>query len=183
VPLASLSISKDVAASAPVSTTGSLSPDLTSLPLSSSVGPEAPTHLGAAFRGVVDFPRPPEPSDTVDCAGEFCPFVAPFLTASWGSQSCQASAPWAGKACSVHLAKVWSPVSHCQSCHGTRSERPRVRARRAVHTLHLDAGCVLRPVVGRTAQACSVLWLGRSRPSARCARGPSSVSAQKPFKN
>jgi hypothetical protein len=39
------------------------------------------------------------------------------------------------------------------------------------------------PVVGRAAQACSALWPFRGRPSACCARGPSSVLAQKPFKN
>jgi hypothetical protein len=48
-----------------------------------------------------------------------------------------------------------------------------------------DTGRVLqsaRPIVGHVAQACSVLWLGRGRPSAHCAHGPSSVSAQELFK-
>jgi hypothetical protein len=76
MPLASLSAGKDAVASTPVSMTGSLLLDLTSLPLSSSVGPRAPTHLGVAFRGVVDFHRPPEPSDAIDCVGEFRPSVA-----------------------------------------------------------------------------------------------------------
>jgi hypothetical protein len=39
-----------------------------------------------------------------------------------------------------------------------------------------------RPVVGRAASTCSALWPGCGRPSARCAHGPSSVSAQKSFK-
>jgi hypothetical protein len=36
--------------------------------------------------------------------------------------------------------------------------------------------------VGHAAQACSALWLGHDRPSARCARWPSSVSTQELFK-
>jgi hypothetical protein len=61
--------------SAPISATSSPSPDLTNLPLSSSVGLRAPTHHRTASRGVVDYPRPPEPSGTVDHADEFCPSV------------------------------------------------------------------------------------------------------------
>jgi hypothetical protein len=34
----------------------------------------------------------------------------------------------------------------------------------------------------RVSQASSALWPGRGKPSVRCARGPSSVSAQKPVK-
>jgi hypothetical protein len=34
----------------------------------------------------------------------------------------------------------------------------------------------------RASQASSALWPGRGKPSVRCARGPSSVSAQKPVK-
>jgi hypothetical protein len=78
MPLASLSIGKNATTSDPVSATGSLPPDVTSLPLSSSVGPGAPTHLGEAFRGVLDFPRPLEPSGAVDRACEFRPSVARF---------------------------------------------------------------------------------------------------------
>jgi hypothetical protein len=55
-----------------------------------------------------------------------------------------------------------------------------------VRALHADTGRILRPaksVVGYAAQAYSALWLGRGRPSARCAHGPSSVLTQKPFKN
>jgi hypothetical protein len=37
----------------------------------------------------------------------FAPLSPAFLAVSWGSQSCQASAPWAGEACSVHLAEIW----------------------------------------------------------------------------
>jgi hypothetical protein len=56
----------------------------------------------------------------------------------------------------------------------------------AKRALHADAGRVLlpaRPVVGRATQAYSALWPGCDRPSMHCACGPSSVSAQKPFKN
>jgi hypothetical protein len=36
--------------------------------------------------------------------------------------------------------------------------------------------------VGCASQASSALWPGRGKPSVGCARGPSSVSAQKPVK-
>jgi hypothetical protein len=105
----------------------------------------------------------------------FTPPLLLFLASSWGSQPCQASAPWAREACSVHLAKVWPPASRAMA-HALSVPR-RARA---------NAGRVLRstwPVLGRAALACLALWSGHSRPSARCAHGPSSVSAQNPFKN
>jgi hypothetical protein len=37
--------------------------------------------------------------------------------------------------------------------------------------------------VGPRRPSHPILWLGHSKPSARFARGPSSVSAEKPFKN
>jgi hypothetical protein len=77
-------------------------------------------------------------------------------------------------------------MSHHQPCHGTRFERAQGQACRAVRALRVDAGRVLRPVrpvVGRAAQAYLTLWPGYGRPSVHCARGLSSVLAQKPFKN
>jgi hypothetical protein len=77
-------------------------------------------------------------------------------------------------------------VNPSESCQGTCSERAQGRVRRAERALRADTGRVLRParpVVGQAAQVCSALWLGRDRPSVRCAHGPSSVLAQKPFKN
>jgi hypothetical protein len=75
-PLASPSTGKGATASAPVSTTGSPLPDLTSLPLSSSTSPGAPTHFGEAPRGVAEFPdyrsHPAPPPHT----GELRPSVA-----------------------------------------------------------------------------------------------------------
>jgi hypothetical protein len=55
------------------------------------------------------------------------PLSPTFLAASWGSQSCQVSAPWAREACGVHLAEVWPLASHREPCLGTRSERARGR--------------------------------------------------------
>jgi hypothetical protein len=96
-PLASLSASKDVV----VSVAASLSPDLTSLPVSSSAGLGAPTHLREASRGMVDFRQPLEPSDAIDRAGELpssvaclphrelgLPTVSGECTVGWGSMRC-----------------------------------------------------------------------------------------------
>jgi hypothetical protein len=143
------------------------SPDLTSLPLSSSTGPGAPTHLGAAFRGVVDFPRPPKPSGAVDHVGEFHPSIVrlPY---------CELGLSIVSGECTVG----WGSLRYTP-CQGLATgERPPALPR----TAHR---CGSRPAAGcgPRYQACLALCPDRGRPSARYARWPSSISAQKLFKN
>jgi hypothetical protein len=130
---------------------------------------------------MVDFPRPLEPSDTIDRAGELCPSVARLphrelrlptvpgeCTVGWGSLRC----------------------THCRGS-GTGEpppavprhvlERARGRECRVVRALRADAGRALRPIrpaVGHVSRppvhagqaACSrVSWAAASRPRAVCA--------------
>jgi hypothetical protein len=96
------------------------------------VGSGASLSFGATSRTKKATPPPPLCFGGVDRAGEFRPSVARLLASSWGSQPCQASAPWAGEACGVHLAEVWPLASHREPCLAGREPCARcVRTRAA----------------------------------------------------
>jgi hypothetical protein len=161
----------------PLFSVASSVPSHFSPPLSPYAGPGASLSFRAAFWTKK---ATPSPSSTAPVSN--APPTPAFLASSYGSQSCQASAPWAREACGIHLAEGWPVASRHELCHGTRSEH--ASAERTAPCA--DAGHVLRPA--RPCGPCLpqpilALWPDRSRPSTRCARGSSSVSVQKPFKN
>jgi hypothetical protein len=131
------------------------------------VGPGASLSFRATSRTNKATPSPPLSFGAIDRAGEFHPSVA-------RPPRCELELSIVSGKCAVG----WGSL-RCTVCRGLAAGEP-TRAVRA------DAGRVLRPatsVVGHVAPAYSAPWLGCSRPSARYAHGPSSVSAQKPFKN
>jgi hypothetical protein len=132
----------------PLFSAASSVPSHFSPPLSPYAGPGASLSFRAAFWTKK---ATPSPSSTAPVSN--VPPTPAFLASSYGSQSCQASAPWAREACGIHLAEGWPLASRHELCHGTRSERAAPCARCA----RTQATSCDRP--GRVGRACpSLFW-------------------------